>query len=95
VHVVVSAFGVYRVYPVGYEGQLQEPSFTGLMSAHYMGTAHYDCQNAFNVMAANDNYFEGLTIRNTDVAFRAGIKNIAGPSGFTIKHSRESGHSGL
>jgi hypothetical protein len=156
---------VYHVYPVGYEGQRQEPAFTGLMSAYYMGTAHYDYQNAFpprvqpgdvilvhaglyvsdrfhymngparpgylslgtvfdgtyyltqsgtaerpivikgagdgevifdgdgaqnlfNVMAANYNYFEGLTIRNTNVAFLGGIKNIAGSSGLTLKRSR-------
>jgi hypothetical protein len=41
--------------------------------------------NLFNVMAANYNYFEGLTIRNTDVAFLAGLKKIAGSSGITIK----------
>ena len=41
--------------------------------------------NLFNVMAANYNYFEGLTIRNTDLAFLAGLKNIAGASGITIK----------
>ena len=45
-------------------------------------------QNLFNVMAANYNYFEGITIRNTNVAFLAGIKDIAGSSGFTLKHSR-------
>ena len=44
--------------------------------------------NLFNVMAANFNYFEGLTIRNTDLAFQAGLKNIAGSSGLTIKKSR-------
>ena len=44
--------------------------------------------NLFNVMAANYNYFEGLTIRNTDLAFQAGLKNIAGSSGLTIKRSR-------
>lgn len=44
--------------------------------------------NLFNVMAANYNYFEGLTIRNTELAFQAGLKNIAGSSGLTIKHSR-------
>ena len=27
--------------------------------------------NLFNVMAANYNYFEGLTIRNTELAFQA------------------------
>jgi hypothetical protein len=46
------------------------------------------CQNLFNVMAANYNYFEGITVRNTNVAFLAGLKNIAGSSGFTLKHSR-------
>ena len=44
--------------------------------------------NLFNVMAANDNYFEGLTIRNTDLAFQGGLKNIAGSSGLTIKKCR-------
>ena len=41
--------------------------------------------NLFNVMAANYNYFEGLTIRHTDLAFLAGLKNIAGSSGITVK----------
>ena len=44
--------------------------------------------NLFNVMAANHNYFEGLTIRNTDLAFQAGLKNIAGSVGLTIRGSR-------
>jgi len=44
--------------------------------------------NLFNVMAANDNYFEGLTIRNTDLAFQAGLKRITGASGLTIKRCR-------
>lgn len=44
--------------------------------------------NLFNVMAANYNYFEGLTIRNTDLAFLAGLKNIAGARGITLKHCR-------
>ena len=155
----------YHVYPVGYEGGRQEPSFTGLMAAYYMGAAHFDYQNAypprvqpgdtilvhaglyvsdrfhymngaprpgylalatvfdgtyylsqsgtpdkpiaikaagdgevifdgdgahnlFNVMAANYNYFEGITVRNTNVAFLAGIKGIAGASGFTLKRSK-------
>jgi len=46
------------------------------------------CQNLFNLMAGNYNYFEGITVRNTNVAFLLGIKNIAGSSGFTLKHSR-------
>jgi hypothetical protein len=44
--------------------------------------------NLFNVMAANYNYFEGLTIRNTDLAFWAGHKNIAGSSGLTVKNCK-------
>jgi len=44
--------------------------------------------NLFNVMAANYNYFEGLTIRNTDLAFQGGLKNIIGSSGLTIKNCR-------
>src|SRR6266481_10080501 len=44
--------------------------------------------NLFNVLAANYNYFEGLIIRNTDLAFEAGLKNITGSSGLTIKRCR-------
>jgi hypothetical protein len=155
----------YHVYPVDWKGPREEPAFTGLMSAYYMGTSHYDYENAwparvrpgdvilvhaglyvsdrfhymnqaarpgylslgtvfdgtyyltasgtadrpivikgagdgeaifdgdgaqnlFNLMAANYNYFEGLTIRNTNVAFLLGIKDIAGASGFTLKRSK-------
>ena len=45
-------------------------------------------QNLFNLMGGSYNYFEGITVRNTNVAFLLGIKNIAGSSGFTLKHSR-------
>jgi hypothetical protein len=149
---------VYHVYPPGYEGQRQQPAFTGLLAAYYTGASHSDnfntypprvqpgdtilvhagtykddrlrygggglgtvssgtyfltqsgtperpivikgagdgevifdgngAYNLFNVMAANYNYFEGLTIRNTDLAFQAGLKNITGSSGLTIKRSR-------
>jgi len=44
--------------------------------------------NLFNVEAADYNYFEGLTIRNTDVAFLAGHKRITGSSGLTVKKCR-------
>ena len=44
--------------------------------------------NLFNVMAANYNYFDGLTFRNTDLAFWGGYKNITGSSGLTIRHCR-------
>jgi hypothetical protein len=45
-------------------------------------------QTLFNLMGANYNYFEGITVRNTNVAFLLGIKDVAGSSGFTLKHSR-------
>jgi hypothetical protein len=156
---------IYHVYPVGWAGPKQEPAFTGLMAAYYMGSAHYDyenaypprvqpgdtilvhaglyvgdrfhymngaprpeylalgnvfdgtyyltqsgtpekpiaikaagdgevifdgdgCQNLFNLMGGNYHYFEGITVRNTNVAFLLGIKGIAGASGFTLKHSK-------
>jgi hypothetical protein len=44
--------------------------------------------NLFNVMAANDNYFEGLTFRNTDLVFQGGLKRIAGSSGLAIVRCR-------
>ncbi len=150
---------VYHVYPPGFNGQKQEPAFTGLMNAYFTGGGGSDyfnsyparvqpgdtilvhaglykddrhrygggpglgtvssgtyfltqsgtpekpivikaagdgeaifdgdgAYNLFNVLAANYNYFEGLTIRNTDLAFEAGLKNIIGSSGLTIKHCR-------
>src|SRR5579872_5631879 len=156
---------VYHVYPIDWKGPKQEPAFTGLMAAYYMGLAHFDYENAypprvqpgdtilvhaglyvsdrfhymngaprpdylalgtvfdgtyyltqsgtpdkpiaikgagdgevifdgagaqnlFNLMGGSYNYFEGITIRNTNVAFLLGIKNIAGSSGFTLKHSK-------
>jgi hypothetical protein len=154
---------VYHVYPFDYKGARQEPAFTGLLAAYYMGSDQSDhsnamparvqpgdiilvhagiyqdnrfiyggfdrtlaaygtpfdgtyyltasgtsdkpivikaagdgdvvfdgdgCQNLFNLMAANYNYFDGITVRNTNVAFLLGIKNITGSSGFTLKHSR-------
>ena len=154
---------VYHVYPFGYKGAKQEPAFTGLLAAYYLGSDQSDHanvmpprvqpgdvilvhagvykdnrfiysgfdrnlaaygtpfdgtyyltqsgsaekpivikaagdgevvfdgdgnQNLFNLMGANYNYFEGITVRNTNVAFLLGLKNIAGASGFTLKHSR-------
>jgi hypothetical protein len=45
-------------------------------------------QTFFNLMAANYNYFEGITFRNANLVFLLGMKDIAGSSGFTLKHSR-------
>lgn len=42
----------------------------------------------FDVMAADYHYFEGLTIRNTDIAFYAGLKKVMGCSGLTVKNCR-------
>jgi hypothetical protein len=47
--------------------------------------------NLFNLLAANYNYFEGITVRNTNIAFLLGLKNITGASGFTLVHSKVIG----
>jgi hypothetical protein len=44
--------------------------------------------NLFNVKAANYNYFEGLTIRNTEIGIWAGTQFIAGSKGLTVKRCR-------
>ncbi len=46
------------------------------------------CFNLFDVMKADYLYFEGLTIRNTDLAFLAGLSRVAGCSGLTVKNCR-------
>ena len=40
----------------------------------------------FDVRAADYNYFEGLTIQNTDIAFKGGEKDIIGSVGLTVKN---------
>src|SRR5262245_38967306 len=42
----------------------------------------------FDVMAADYNYFEGLTIRNTEVAFYSGNKDVLGSSGLVVRDCR-------
>ncbi|MFN7984642.1 MAG: hypothetical protein U0Q11_22585 [Vicinamibacterales bacterium] len=44
--------------------------------------------NLFNVKAADYNYFEGLTFRNTSIAIWAGTQFIAGSKGLTVKNCR-------
>ncbi len=44
--------------------------------------------NLFNIKAANFNYFEGVTIRNTDIGIWAGTQFIAGSKGLTVKGCR-------
>ncbi len=42
----------------------------------------------FDLTAADYHYVEGITVRNTDVAFLLGRKRILGAVGFTLKNSR-------
>ena len=42
----------------------------------------------FDVMAADYHIFEGLTIRNTEVAFWAGLKDVLGAKGLTVRNCR-------
>jgi len=44
--------------------------------------------NLVNVKAANYNYFEGVTFRNTEIAIWAGTQFIAGSKGLTVKKCR-------
>jgi len=44
--------------------------------------------NLFNVKAANYNYFEGVTFKNTEIAIWAGTQFQSGSVGLTVKHSR-------
>jgi hypothetical protein len=44
--------------------------------------------NLFNVKATNYTYFEGLTIRNTEIAIWAGTQFIVGSKGLTVKGCR-------
>jgi hypothetical protein len=44
--------------------------------------------NLFNVKAANYNYFEGLTFKNTQIAIWAGTQFQSGAVGLTVKHCR-------
>lgn len=42
----------------------------------------------FDVAAADYHYFEGITFRNTDIAFMAGMKDYLGSSGLVIRNCR-------
>jgi hypothetical protein len=46
------------------------------------------CQNLFNIMAADYLHFEGLTIRNTFIAFHCGFQGVIGSRGLTVKNCR-------
>jgi len=42
----------------------------------------------FNVMGADNIYFQGITFRNTTIAIEAGQKGVAGAQGLSVKRSR-------
>jgi len=42
----------------------------------------------FNLLAGSYNYFDGITVKNTNVGFLLGIKDIIGADGFTLVNSR-------
>jgi hypothetical protein len=42
----------------------------------------------FNMMGGDYHHFDGITFRNTEVAFLTGIKGIIGSDGFTLTNSR-------
>lgn len=44
--------------------------------------------NLFNVKAADYNYFEGVTIRNTEIGIWAGTQFIVGSKGLTVKNCK-------
>ena len=46
------------------------------------------CHRLFDVMASEYHIFEGLTIRNTDIAFFAGHKDVLGAVGLTVRNCR-------
>ena len=55
------------------------------------GEAIFDGDGAhelFNVMAADYHIFEGLTVRNAGIAFQAGLKDVIGAKGLTVRNCR-------
>ena len=42
----------------------------------------------FNVMAADHHIFDGFTFRNVDVVFQAGLRDVLGCSGLTVRNCR-------
>jgi hypothetical protein len=46
------------------------------------------CHVLFDVSATENHIFEGITIRNTDIAFWAGYKHITGAKNLTIRNCR-------
>jgi len=80
-----TAFSYFATYMFTQNGMPEKPI---AIKAAGDGEAIFDgdgCPVLFNVMGASYNYFEGLTIRNTDVAILAGLRQVTGCSGLTVK----------
>ena len=55
------------------------------------GEVIFDGDNVFklfDVMAADHHLFEGITVRNAEIAFYAGLKDVLGCSGLTVQNCR-------
>ncbi|HYW95905.1 MAG TPA: hypothetical protein VE870_09985, partial [Bacteroidales bacterium] len=75
-------------YALTRDGKPEEPI---VIKAAGDGEVIFDgngCAALFDVTAADNNYFENLTFRNTEVAIRAGLMNQYGCEGLTVKHCR-------
>jgi hypothetical protein len=82
------ALDFHGAYVLTQKGTLEKPI---TIKAAGDGEVIFDGDGAyrlFDVMAADYHYFEGLTIRNTDIAFYAGLKRVMGSSGLTVKNCR-------
>jgi hypothetical protein len=80
-----SFFGTYRFTKSG------TPEKPIVIRAAGDGEVIFDgdgCFNLFDVTQADYNYFEGLTLRNTDIAIFTGLQGLAGASGLTVKRCR-------
>jgi len=47
-----------------------------------------NCAQLFNVMGAAYHIFDGLTVRNAEIAFLAGLKDVVGATGLTVRNCR-------
>ncbi len=55
------------------------------------GEAIFDgagCFRLFDVTAADYTHFEGITVRNTEIAFYAGLKDVIGCTGLVVRNCR-------
>jgi hypothetical protein len=78
-------FGIYRLNKSG------TPEKPIVIKAAGDGEVIFDgngCSSLFDVTLADYNYFEGLTIRNTDIGIYAGLRDVGGCSGLTVKRCR-------